>query len=141
MKHYKLPFHGCYVQDKLPARLSNGAYIVNLNGMSHWTALIKDGDIFYYFDSFGMPAPAPIEQRATDTIWSDVDIQAMMSSSCGWFCIAWIRFMKNKKDKKKAYANFLKLFTSHTPKLLENEKVLAGLLRWLYFKEARKILS
>ena len=129
MKHYKLPFHGCYVKDKLPARLSNGAYIINLNGMSHWTALIKDGDIFYYFDSFGFPAPAPVEQKASEIIWSDVDIQAMMSSSCGWFCIAWIRFMKNKKDKKKAYANFLKLFTSHTPKLLENEKVLAGLLR------------
>jgi hypothetical protein len=129
MKHYKLPFHGCYVKDKLPTRLSNGAYIINLNGTSHWTALIKDGDIFYYFDSFGMPAPAPIEQRATDTIWSDVDIQSIVSSSCGWFCIAWIRFMKNKKDKKKAYANFLKLFTSHTPKLLENEKILSGLLR------------
>ena len=129
MKHYKLPFHGCYVKDKLPARLSNGAYIVNLNGQSHWTALIKEGDMFYYFDSFGMPAPAPIEQRATDTIWSDVDIQAMMSSSCGWFCIAWIRYMKNKKDKKKAYADFLKLFTSNTPNLMENEKVLSGLLR------------
>ncbi len=129
MKHYKLPFHGCYVKDKLPTRLSNGAYIINLNGTSHWTALIKDGDIFYYFDSFGFPAPAPIEQRATDTIWSDVDIQSIVSSSCGWFCIAWIRFMKGKKDKKKAYANFLKLFSSRTPKLMENETVLAGLLR------------
>ena len=129
MKHYKLPFHGCYVKDKLPARLSNGAYIVNLNGQSHWTALIKEGDMFYYFDSFGMPAPAPIEQRATDTIWSEYDIQSITSSSCGWFCIAWLRHMKNKKDKKKAYADFLKLFTSHTPNLMDNEKVLSGLLR------------
>jgi hypothetical protein len=129
MKHYKLPFHGSYIKDKLPARLSNGAYIVNLNGQSHWTALIKEGDIFYYFDSFGMPAPAPIEQRAINTNWSEYDIQAIASSSCGWFCIAWLRHMKNKKDKKKAYADFLKLFTSHTPNLLENEKVLSGLLR------------
>ena len=118
MKHYKLPFHGCYIKDKLPARLSNGAYIVNLNGQSHWTALIKEGDMFYYFDSFGCPAPSPIEQRATNTIWSEYDIQSIASSSCGWFCIAWIRFMKNKKNKKKAYADFLKLFTSHTPNLL-----------------------
>ena len=127
MRHYRLPFNGCYIKDKLPIRLKNGSYIINLNGHSHWTALIKNGPDFYYFDSFGFPAPTEVEQKAADIVWSDVDIQAIMSSSCGWYCIAWIRFLNGKKNKKKAYADFLKLFS---PKhLMNNEKILGGLLR------------
>ena len=127
MRHYKVPYHGCYIKNRLPIRLENGAYVVNLNGSSHWTGLIKDGSDYYYFDSFGFPAPIEVEHRIGDYTWSDIDIQSIMSSSCGWFVISWIRCMHKKKDKKKAYANFLKLF--ETKNLMENESILGGLLR------------
>ena len=40
MRHYKIKnYHGCFVKNNLPSRLSNGFYIINLNGQSHWTAL------------------------------------------------------------------------------------------------------
>ena len=110
MKYYRLTFNGCYIKDKLPRRLKNGSYIINLNGHSHWTALVKNGPDFYYFDSFGMPCPTEVEERCGDIIWSDVDIQAISSSSCGWYCIAFVRYLNGKKNKKKAYADFLKFF-------------------------------
>ena len=50
MNGYNIPFHGCFVKDCLPSRLSNGAYIINLNGTSHWTGLIKNGRHYYYFE-------------------------------------------------------------------------------------------
>jgi len=125
MHHYHIPYHGCYIKNKLPVRLLNGAYIINLNGASHWTGLIKDGDSYYYFDSFGFPAPEEIEDRIGDYTWSNEDIQSLMSSSCGWFVMAWIKHMLKKDNKKLAYANFLKLFNDKH--LMNNESVLSAL--------------
>jgi len=126
MAHYRIPYHGCYIKNQLPRHLKNGAYIINLNGSSHWTALIKDGHHYYYFDAFGFPAPKEVQERVGDYMWSDQDIQSMASSSCGWYCIAFIRHLHKKKDKEKAYNSFLNLFgTKH---LMNNENILGGLL-------------
>ena len=47
VKHYKIKnYHGCYIDDRLPKKLMNGYYIINLNGQSHWTCLMKDGNNF-----------------------------------------------------------------------------------------------
>ena len=126
MRRYKIPYHGCYVKDRLPHTLQNGAYIINLNGHSHWTALIKSGPHYYYFDAFGFPAPEEVNEIVGDYCWSDKDIQAMSSSSCGWYCVAFIRYMEKKKNKKLAYTNFLKQFESSH--LKDNEIILGGLL-------------
>ena len=125
MNHYKIPYHGCYIKNRLPKHLSNGAYVINLNGHSHWTALVKDGNKVFYFDSFGFPPPMEVEERVGDFTWSDKDIQAMSSSSCGWYCVSFIKFLYKKKDKEKAFKDYLKLFSKH---LLENETILGGLL-------------
>ena len=40
VEHYKIKkYHGCFIDDKLPNKLLNGYYIINLNGHSHWTCL------------------------------------------------------------------------------------------------------
>ena len=103
----------------------NGYYIINLNGRSHWTCLLKDKNDYFYFDSYGFPASQEVEDQIGLYTFSDVDLQHLNSSSCGWFCLMWMRYMQDHKNKKLAYSNFLKLF-SKNPK--ENELILHRLL-------------
>ena len=127
VKYYKIKrYHGCFIDDRMPEKLLNGFYIINLNGHSHWTCLLKDGGDFFYFDSYGFPASAEVEELiGTDYIHSDLQIQNMNSSSCGYFCIAFMRSMEKAKNKKKAYEDFLKHFDKDP---LKNEVLLHELL-------------
>jgi len=126
VKYHKIKkYHGCYIDDKLPNKLSNGYYVVNLNGHSHWTVLLKEKNDFYYFDSFGFLASQEIEDQIGEYFWSDVQLQNTNSSSCGYFCIVWMMWMQKYKNKELAYDNFLKLFMKDTKK---NESILHRLL-------------
>jgi len=128
VKHYKIKkYHGAFIDDRMPTKLKNGFYIINLNGRSHWTCLMKDGKDFYYFDSYGFPASQEVEDQIGEYMYSDLQLQHLNSSSCGFFVIAWMRYMQNHKhkDKKICYKSFLKLF-SKDPK--ENELILNELL-------------
>jgi hypothetical protein len=126
VKHYKIKnYHGAFVDDRMPYKLLNGFYIINLDGHSHWTVLLKDKKDFFYFDSYGFVASEEVEEQINEYIYSDIDLQDINSTSCGWFCIAWMNWMQTHKDKKLAFANFLKLFTKDTKK---NESILHRLL-------------
>jgi cupin superfamily acireductone dioxygenase involved in methionine salvage len=105
----------------------NGYYVINLNGKSHWTCLLKDGKHFYYFDSFGFPASEEVEEQIGDYIYSDVDIQNIKSTSCGYFCVVWMKYMQEHKhkDKEICFSSFLKLFSKDSKK---NETILHNLL-------------
>jgi hypothetical protein len=120
-------YHGAYIDDRMPTKLNHGYFVINLNGRSHWTVLLKDGDKFYYFDSYGFPASQEIEDQIGEYIYSDLQLQDLNSSSCGWFCIAWMKYMQDHKHKDKTicYNSFLKLF-SNDPK--KNEVILNKLL-------------
>ena len=109
----------------MPNKLKNGFYIINLNGYSHWTCLMKDGKNYYYFDSYGFVASQEVEDQIGESVYSDIDLQHLNSSSCGFFCIAWMRYMQDHKNKKLAFSNFLKLFSEDTKK---NEVLLNRLL-------------
>jgi len=127
MDGYEIPLNGIYVKDKLPARLSNGNYIINLNGTSHWVALVKNSYDYYYFDSFGCVPPLEVQNKIEPYfIYNRMDIQDLDSSSCGWYCIAFLRFMKQREDKEKLFYTFISLFTNDTR---ANESVLKALLR------------
>jgi len=137
MKHYKIPYHGCFIKSELPSKLKNGFYVVNLNGSSHWCGLYKDspkdmqgstrGTKYYWFDSYGFVAPEEVEDRIKphEYVWSDKDIQTMASSACGFYVIAWIRCLYKSKDPANAYDQFIKLFKVNKK---ENETILSHLL-------------
>jgi hypothetical protein len=128
VKHYKIKkYHGAFIDDRMPSKLKNGYFVINLNGRSHWTVLLKDGDKYYYFDSYGFVASAEVEDQIGEYLYSDLQLQHINSSSCGYYVIAFMRFMQNHKhkDKKICYKSFLKLF-SKDPK--ENEIILHQLL-------------
>jgi hypothetical protein len=73
---------------------------------------------YYYFDSFGFPPPTEVEdsilkdaRRKVDIVYSAVQLQDIEHTSCGFFVVAWIRFLNRKsKDKVKLYSDFLKKF-------------------------------
>ena len=109
----------------MPRKLSDGYYVVNLNGHSHWTCLLKDGKKYFYFDSYGFPASEEIEEQIGEYIYSDIDLQHINATSCGYFCIAWMLWMQILKDKKLAFSNFLNLFNKDTKM---NEIILHKLL-------------
>ena len=126
VKHFKITkFHGCYIDDRLPGKLLNGFYVINLNGKSHWCALCKDGGNFFYFDSYGFPASEEIEEQIGEYIHSDVQLQDLEASSCGFFCIAFMKSLDVSRNKKKAYADFLRRFDKDPRK---NEVILHELL-------------
>ena len=134
IKDYKLDycFGGIYSKDQLPEDLSRTKfYIVNMqdhdegNG-THWVVFYYNKPLTsIYFDSFGFVAPTDVEKRITPYIFNDADVQDYNSSACGYFCIAFIKFLHNKQDKQEAYKGFLKLFKNETVK---NDKILQRLL-------------
>ena len=43
VKRYKIKkYHGCYIDHLLPKKLNDGYYVINLNGKSHWTCILKN---------------------------------------------------------------------------------------------------
>ena len=138
MKKLKIKdYHGCYIKDELP-ELNKGFYVINLNGQSHWTCLCKDYDeygnnYYLYYDSFGFLAPIEVEKsierdnmgRKTEYFSMENQLQDINFTSCGFFVIGWCKFLNNKKNKIKAYQDFIKKFTIDPSK---NDAILKKLI-------------
>lgn len=127
----KLPLKGVYFKDNLPEKIEDGYYIINLQSKNdprngtHWTVFYYDNLNNLYYDSFGFPAPKELEIRLTPYTYNDRDIQNINSSSCGFYCIAFIKFLHNFEDKEKAFNIFLDMFDDNTAK---NELILHDIL-------------
>ncbi len=134
MKKFKLDycFGGVYSKDQMPELQRDKFYIINLqdhdegNG-THWTVFYYNKPLeSIYFDSYDFIAPKDVEDKIKPYIFNDNDqIQDMNSSACGYFCVAFIKFLHNKVNKTEAYKAFLTLFKHHTAK---NDKILYHLL-------------
>ena len=128
------PFNGCFTKDDLNY-IPNGNTIYNLNGQSHWTALHRNNGDYYYFDSFATVPPQMIEDMIADNLdqknhgffrYNTKNIQGLNSSSCGYYCVAFLKWMQNAKQKFKAFDDFVNLFSD---KYDQNEVILNELLR------------
>jgi hypothetical protein len=58
-------------------------------------------------------------------VFNEKDIQDFNSSACGWYCIAFIKFLHDKTDKEEMFKTFLKLFKLET---IKNDKILQEML-------------
>merc|ERR1711915_1012495 len=88
----------------------------------HWVALVMNRNHCFYFDSFGLPV---LSSEIFDFLkpyhkvfYSDVCIQNINSLSCGKFCIAFIKNVKNKVS----YEHFLSIFDQ--VHLSKNDKII-----------------
>jgi hypothetical protein len=126
-KHMDIPLKNVYSKDKLPYPLPVGCYIINLqssgDGMgTHWTAILVTSDMTYYFDAFGEPAPTNLP---TPYYYDNKQIQNIDTSSCGFYCLGFLKFMSQFTNKLMGYKMFDKLFSNDTTK---NEGILFSLL-------------
>ena len=124
-------FGGVYSKDQLPTLQRNKFYIINLQDSdagkgSHWTVFFYNKPLTsIYYDSFGFIAPLLVQEKITPYIYNENEIQNYKSSVCGYYCIAFIKFLHNKNNKEEAFKTFLKLFNLQT---FKNDKVLYDLL-------------
>ena len=128
---YHIKINGIFQKDKIN-KLEKGFYIINLqsskngNG-THWTALYFDPLKSLWYDSYGFKPPLEIEILLNDYDYNKYDEQNINSSSCGFFCIAFVKFLYLKNDKYKAYETFINLFKKDT---INNEQILKHLLNY-----------
>lgn len=131
LKHYKIDYNGIFSKNELPSKLLNGFYVINMESSdkghgSHWVALYKINDGYsQYFDSFGVVPPLDIENKLHKYDYNDRDIQDINSSSCGFYCVGFIKFMNGKSDLKKSFKTFIKMFDNDTKR---NEEILYNIL-------------
>jgi hypothetical protein len=124
-------FGGVYSKDQLPTLQRNKFYIINLESSnagrgSHWTVFFYNKPLTsIYYDSFGFIAALEVQEKITPYIYNENEIQNYKSSACGYYCIAFIKFLHNKTNKEEAFKTFLKLFNLQT---FKNDKILYDLL-------------
>ncbi len=133
IKKFKLDNHfgGVYSKDQLPELIKDKFYIVNLQdhdegGGTHWTCFYYNyPSTSIYFDSYGFIVPRDVQKLISPYVFNEKDIQDFNSSACGWYCIAFIKFLHNKTDKEEMFKTFLKLFKLET---IKNDKILPEML-------------
>ena len=131
LNSYNIKINGIYQKDKLPNKIPEGFLIVNLQSSvegfgTHWSALFHSKECDLWYDSFGFLAPEAIEDKINKSYYYNKrDIQNINSSSCGFYCIAFIKYIHHKKNKLEAFDKFISLFSGNTK---QNEKVLYDLL-------------
>lgn len=130
-KKLKINLNGVYSNDLFnDVILENGFYVINLQNSNdgngtHWTCVGISDYTHVYFDSYGFIAPQSVQEKLNDFyFWNDSQIQHLESETCGWFCIAFMYYIQNDKEKKinKRYNNFINLFDKKN--LLNNDDIL-----------------
>lgn len=114
----------------------NGFYIVNMQNVddgpgTHWVAMIKRPNISLYFDSYGFPPAISMIDflRPSKIAYSSNDIQYLKSILCGYFVIAWLKYLQPFNDVKillQKYDEFINLFSEDERK---NDLILKKLLK------------
>jgi len=130
LNHQNIDIHGVFMKDELPSKLTKGFYVINLQSSTegngtHWVALYYNPVCSYYFDAFGFIAPLEIQNKIKPYAYNDKHIQDLNSSSCGYYCIAFIAFLYEKHDIEKLYRVFINFFSNDTNK---NDEILYKLL-------------
>ncbi len=60
-----------------------------------------------YFDHFGFVAPLLVQNKIKLDIYNDDEIQNLDTSSCGFYCIGFIKFLHDKLYKYYLYFCYL----------------------------------
>jgi hypothetical protein len=120
-----LPLKEILMRDEMNKLKVDGFYIINLdtsnNNGTHWTALFFHPLQSYYCDSFGFVPPLEVEQRIKPYLYNDKDMQDFNSEACGYYCLAFIKFLHDKNDRELAFKEFFKMFGKKT---IENDNKL-----------------
>jgi len=131
LKKYNLKINGIYMKNELPDKLQIGFYICNLQSSyegtgSHWTVFYFNYKLSVYFDSYGYMPPLEIDRKLKPYVYNNRNIQDYNSSSCGYFCIAFIKYMYKSTNIFQSYNEFEAVFSNNTE---NNDKILNSILK------------
>lgn len=116
-KRMEVPLVFCGFKDELLGKKLkyNKGYIINMenefdedgqrNTGSHYTCFqvnkYSNGKTQgLYFDSFGMPPPQVVEDFVGGKLpYATKDIQSLMNSACGWYCLAFLHFINSSESR------------------------------------------
>jgi hypothetical protein len=111
-----------YVQPNIPFQIFYISIIIStfyfgwISGFLATTLSIIYG--FYFFirpyDSFGFPMPQKLEDKIGDYYWSQRENQDLNQTSCGYYCVACIKYLDKRTDKRRALDEFVSLFDKNT---------------------------
>lgn len=149
-----VPLVFCNFKDKLDKKKLqyNKSYIINMedeynaegerNQGSHYTCFqvnkYPNGNIKgLYFDSFGQPPPVAVLEfcKVGHLPYNTKDIQSLMNSACGWYCLAFLHYINvyehRTKDLYTDCEDFTDLFEdlSKSTDHLKNEWILKHFFR------------
>jgi hypothetical protein len=96
-------------KDRLPRQPRPGLYIINMENeyddrVGHWVccAVLRGQRLSYYADPFGVVPPVEILQFPRlfrrPIAMSAVDIQALTSDKCGYFCLYILKGLASGRD-------------------------------------------
>lgn len=129
-KKMGLPLNNILMRDEMNELKDDGFYIINLDDSNgngtHWTSLYFHPLNSYYFDSYGFVPPIEVEQKIKPYKYNDADIQDFNSKACGYYALAFIKFLYDKSNKEVAFKEFLRLFKCNTK---ENDNILEKYLK------------
>ena len=128
----KRSFGGCFPSDKIPRFYQFPCTIV-VNTQTadkpgqHWVAIHITKYASFYFDSFGLPALEPhilryLKSYSRRVVYNPSCIQHMFSTSCGLFCIAFVKHVYSKKS----FISFISRFSNTN--LVENDSIVLQLI-------------
>ena len=126
-------FLGCFAYNDLPPfpKKFPVSMIINTHRKNqpgeHWLALVLTKSKCLYFDSFGVGITEEtivsyLQQKYEKVTVNNECIQHLYSESCGLFCIAFIKNVKNNASFETFISNFNLL------DLLENDNIVLNLL-------------
>lgn len=101
---------------------------------THWVCLVKRGNHFFYFDSFGATPPRVVVDYCEKIsnigllAMNNYIIQNLNTDVCGYYCFALLHYLKNTTEKNlfEKANEFINIFEDDTK---NNEKIL-----FKYFK-------
>ena len=148
-----VPLVFCGFKDELNKKKLqyNKSYIINMenefdedgqrNSGSHYTCFqvnkYPNGKTEkVYFDSFGMPPPQIVEDFCGGKVpYQNKDIQSLMNSACGWYCLAFLHYINAYAGRSKHLYSDCENFTDMFDDLnkstdhLKNEWILKHFFR------------
>ena len=112
-KKLKFTLNGIYFADEITCQdLRHGNYIINTSPQfdasgnqnlgTHWVCMVvtkREGKVWIqYFDPFGIGPPENlkkiVDKRYKRRInYTTKNVQSMISSICGWFCVTYLHFL------------------------------------------------
>lgn len=112
---YNIQINGIHCRDDLPEHLHDGWYILNLDRESgtgtHWTCFrVTANGLSLYFDSFGFIPPKELSKKLGYYSYNGKKIQSLNTDSCGWWCLACIKYCEERANQTEAFGKFISLF-------------------------------